>query len=164
MAAQIGSDSRPGVLVSGVDEYVLAGKLEQFRVALAHRLLYGMTVLPQAHHHLHGEVVSYGLVVQSCLEKNEEELGRLIPFFSKLGLPLTLEVLWIHDIEELLFREGIRRSCAKRKIARLVSSVPLSLTIIGGLPRSATIASSSRATRAPDSDVSTTSARFSRVK
>ena len=49
-----------------------------------------MTVLPQVHQHLHGAVVSYGLVVQSCLEKNEEELGRLIPFFSKLGLPLIL--------------------------------------------------------------------------
>ncbi len=84
-----------------------------FRVALAHGLLYGMTALPQIHHHLHGEVVSYGLVVQSCLEKNEEELGRLIPFFSELGLPLTLEELGIHDVEEPLFREGLRRTCAK---------------------------------------------------
>ena len=84
-----------------------------FRVALAHGLLYGLTVLPQIHHHLHGEVVSYGLVVQSCLGKNEEELRRLIPFFSKLGLPLTLEELGIHNVEEPLFREGLRRTCAK---------------------------------------------------
>jgi glycerol dehydrogenase len=85
----------------------------KFRVALAHGLLYGMTVLPQVHHHLHGAVVSYGLVVQSCLEKNEEELGRLIPFFSKLGLPVTLAELGIHSMEEALFREGLRRTCAK---------------------------------------------------
>jgi glycerol dehydrogenase len=84
-----------------------------FRVALAHGLLYGMTVLPQIRRLLHGEVVSYGLVVQSCLEGNEAELRRLIPFFSKLGLPLTLEELGIHGVEEPLFREGLRRTCAK---------------------------------------------------
>ena len=84
-----------------------------FRVALAHGLLYGMTVLPQIHRYLHGEVVSYGLVVQSCLERDEAELRRLIPFFSKLGLPLTLAELGIHGVEEPLFREGLRRTCAK---------------------------------------------------
>jgi len=45
-----------------------------------------------------------------------------------------------------------------------VSSVPLSLTMISGFPRAATMASSSRATRRPEIDVSTISARHSRVK
>jgi uncharacterized oxidoreductase len=98
------------ILMAGIIGAIGGSK---FRVALAHGLLYGMTVLPQIHHHLHGEVVSYGLVVQSCLEKNEEELGRLIPFFSKLGLPLTLEELGIRGVEEPLFREALRRTCAK---------------------------------------------------
>jgi hypothetical protein len=44
-----------------------------------------------------------------------------------------------------------------------VSSVPLSLTIIAGRPRHCTMVSNSRATRAPDNDVSATSARHSRV-
>jgi uncharacterized oxidoreductase len=86
---------------------------KSFRVALAHGLLYGMTVLPQIRRRLHGEVVSYGLVVQSCLEGNEAELRRLIPFFSKLALPLTLAELGIHGVEEPLFREGLRRTCAQ---------------------------------------------------
>jgi len=38
----------------------------------------------------------------------------------------------------------------------LVSSVPLSLTTVHGLPRRAMIVSNSRATLAPDSDVSAT--------
>jgi hypothetical protein len=46
----------------------------------------------------------------------------------------------------------------------LVSSVPLSLTIIAGQPRQAITASSSRPTRAPDNDVSATNAMHSRVK
>jgi len=92
-----------------------------FRVALAHGLLYGMTVLPQIHRLLHGEVVSYGLAVQSCLEKNEAELGRLIPFLSELGLPLTLEELGILSVDDPLFREGLRRTCAKGSSAHNLS-------------------------------------------
>lgn len=54
----------------------------------------------------------------------------------------------------------------------LVNSVPpdqvrgrlLSLTIVAGYLRAAAIASSSRATRWPESDVSATNARHSRVK
>lgn len=84
-----------------------------FRVALAHALLYGMTVLPQIHHHLHGEVVSYGLVVQTCLQRNEAELEKLVSFFSQLSLPVTLAELGIHDTQDALFREGLRRTCAK---------------------------------------------------
>ena len=46
----------------------------------------------------------------------------------------------------------------------LVSSVPLSETHAAGLPRAAIIAPSSRPTRRPESEVSATSARHSRVK
>lgn len=84
-----------------------------FRVALAHALLYGLTVLPAVHRALHGAVVSYGLVIQACLERNEAELGRLASFFSQLGLPVTLAALGIHDMEDPLFREGLRRTCAE---------------------------------------------------
>jgi hypothetical protein len=44
-----------------------------------------------------------------------------------------------------------------------VSSVPLSLTIIFGAPRMAIRSPSSRTTRLPEIDVSTTAARHSRV-
>ena len=92
-----------------------------FRVALAHGLLYGLTVLPQIHHYLHGEVVSYGLVVQSCLEGNEKELNRLISFFALLGLPCTLQELGIHSTQDPLFREGLRRTCAPGSSAHNLS-------------------------------------------
>lgn len=55
-----------------------------------------------------------------------------------------------------------QRSCCHLSIAFEVSSVELSPTIITrGRPRTSTIRSSSRATRAPDVDVSTTNARHS---
>jgi hypothetical protein len=73
--------------------------------------------------------------------------------------------------------EGILHGLARRDIvpcdtaligqvrmALLVSSLPLSLTTIFGLPRSITSRSSSRATRLLESEVSATSARHSRVQ
>ena len=92
-----------------------------FRVALAHALLYGLTVLPQVHHHLHGEVVSYGLVVQSWLERNEAEFNRLVSFFSQVGLPVTLAEMGILDLEDSLFRKGLRLTCAKESSAHNLS-------------------------------------------
>lgn len=92
-----------------------------FRVALAHGLLYGMTVMPVIHNLLHGEMVSYGLIVQLCLEKKEEELERLIPFFLQLGLPLTSEEIGVHDMRDPAFHEGLKRTCAKESSAHNIA-------------------------------------------
>jgi glycerol dehydrogenase len=85
----------------------------KFRVAVPHALLYGLTVLPQVHQNLHGEMVSFGIIVQLCLEKNEKELKVLLPFFSQLGLPITLKSLGLTNVEDPLFWEGLKRTCAK---------------------------------------------------
>jgi len=59
--------------------------------------------------------------------------------------------------------QSIPASPAHDSTALDVSSVPLSLTTVVGLPRRMTRAASSRATRLPEIDVSTTAARHSRV-
>lgn len=84
-----------------------------FRVSVAHGLHYGLTGLPRVHHTLHGEWIAWGIVVQLCLEKKEEELNQLLPFFSKLDLPLTWQKLGLGNAEDPLLREGIKRSCAQ---------------------------------------------------
>ena len=85
----------------------------KFRVAVPHALFYGLTVLPQVHENLHGEMVAYGIIVQLCLEKNEKELEVILPFFSQLGLPITLKDLGLANMEDPLFWEGLKRTCAK---------------------------------------------------
>jgi hypothetical protein len=68
------------------------------------------------------------------------------------------------------FRERVLHRLARRDVVPgnlailEVSSVPLSLTIVFGLPRSSSSRSSSRATRIPEIEVSATSARHSRVQ
>ncbi|MCU0564768.1 MAG: iron-containing alcohol dehydrogenase [Desulfobacterales bacterium] len=97
---------------------------DAFRVALAHGLLYGMTVHPRVHDFLHGEVVSYGLVVQTCMQGLYDEAARLIPFLDALGLPLTLADLGLEDREDPRFMEGLRRTCAPGSSAHTLG-IPL---------------------------------------
>ena len=62
---------------------------------------------------------------------------------------------------------GLRSAMADRPMPRIalpVSSLPLSLTTILGLPRSALSRSSSRSTQMPESEVAATSARHPRVQ
>jgi glycerol dehydrogenase len=97
------------ILITGIISGLGGSKL---RVALAHALLFGMSVLPQMHRNLHGETVSYGIIVQLCMEKNEKELAIMLPFFSSLGLPLTSKELGMDNAEDPCFWEGLRRTCA----------------------------------------------------
>ncbi len=98
------------ILITGVIGCLAGGKI---RIALAHALLYGMGVIPGIHEQLHGEVVGYGMIVQLCLEKNEEGLQAVLPFLAKAGLPMTLAEIGIHNMEDPLFREGLKRTCEK---------------------------------------------------
>lgn len=114
-------DVRRGALTAAVEHVIacnllLAGLIggvggRTFRVALAHGLLYGMTVMPEIRRHLHGEVVGWGLLVQACLEGNREEFDLLRGFFAALGLPTTMADLGIRDPGDPRFREGLRRTC-----------------------------------------------------
>lgn len=91
----------------------------QFRMAVAHSLLYGFTHLPQVHERLHGEVVSYGIVVQLCLEENEKELDLLLPFFARLGLPLTLKKLGLDCPEDPRFWAGLKHTAGMSSVQYL---------------------------------------------
>ncbi len=58
---------------------------------IAHSIFYGMTVLPQIEKdHLHGEVVSYGVLVLLIYDNQLERLDELYPFYKSIGLPTKL--------------------------------------------------------------------------
>lgn len=58
--------------------------------SLAHCFYYGCTVCPGAHKHLHGEVVSLGILVLLTLDGQFERRNSLFPFYHALGLPMTM--------------------------------------------------------------------------
>lgn len=62
-----------------------------YNSALAHALFYGLTTIPSVERdHLHGEVVSYGVLVQLAMDGQDEALQELLRTYRSLGLPTRL--------------------------------------------------------------------------
>lgn len=70
------------------------------RIAGAHAIHNGLTVLEETHHALHGDKVAYGILIQLVLEKKWEEIEKLLPFYQRLGLPISLRELGVTEIDE----------------------------------------------------------------
>lgn len=68
------------------------------RVAGAHAVHNGLTILEESHHALHGEKVAYGILIQLVLENKWEEIDAILPFYRKLDIPLSLEGLGVKQV------------------------------------------------------------------
>lgn len=113
MGVQISSLCREMILKNGVSAYYSDEINEEFKKivlaiivntgmvsnlvdeflngAVAHSVFYGLTELPRIEkEHLHGEVVSFGILVQLLLEGREEEYRELLPFYEKMKFPVKL--------------------------------------------------------------------------
>lgn len=76
---------------------------EEFNGACAHGLFNALTSLEHIEkNHLHGEVVSYGILVMLMLDGREKEIERLYPFYKSISLPTSLEDLEIINTIESL--------------------------------------------------------------
>jgi len=76
------------VLTSGLVSYLIDINLNS---GMAHAIFYGMTVLPQIEErHLHGEVVSYGVLCLLMMDKQTEKFEEIYKFMKSIGLPTKL--------------------------------------------------------------------------
>lgn len=76
-----------------------------YNSCLAHSVYYGTTTLSHIEgRHLHGEVVSYGVLVMLTVDKQFEERDRVYKFNKALGLPVCLKDLEINmsDLDKVL--------------------------------------------------------------
>lgn len=60
------------------------------RIAGAHSIHNGLTAAPQIAQSLHGEIVSYGILAQLTIEKDTEELNKLLAYYETWGFPTSL--------------------------------------------------------------------------
>ncbi|MDR0906520.1 MAG: glycerol dehydrogenase [Oscillospiraceae bacterium] len=75
---------------------------ESGAVALAHALSEGLTTIPEAHTHTHGELVAFGLLAQLLLEgRDHETVSNVFEFCNKVGLPTTLAQIGAEPGDEL---------------------------------------------------------------
>lgn len=80
------------------------------RIAGAHSIHNGLTVLEETHHALHGDKVAYGILVQLILEEKQDEVNQLFPFYRELGLPVSLKDLGVADINDEVFERIAHKS------------------------------------------------------
>lgn len=77
-----------------------------YNSALAHALYYGLSVRKDvAEHHLHGEIVSYGTLVQLMMDHQKKMFREVYAFNSSVGLPVKLADLGLDvksDLSDIL--------------------------------------------------------------
>ena len=79
------------------------------RVAGAHSIHNGLTVLKETHHALHGEKVAYGILVQLVLENKWTEIEELQVFYENLVLPASLKDLGVKIINEKSWQKLLKK-------------------------------------------------------
>ncbi len=78
---------------------------EDYNGAVAHSLFYGLTTLPHIEEkYLHGDVVSFGILVQLAIDKNFDEVLKVRSFLKDIGCPTKLM-----DIEVELNKESLSK-------------------------------------------------------
>lgn len=84
----------PGIVSVSVHPYYNGG--------IAHALFYGLTCRKHIEkHHLHGEVVSYGTLVNLMVDQNMEKLKLAYDFNKEVGLPTCLADLELEKDDPL---------------------------------------------------------------
>lgn len=73
---------------------------------LAHAVYNGFTIIPQIekYNHLHGEIVSYGILVLLIVDKQEKEFERIFKFNKGINLPTKLSDLHcsMDDVDKVI--------------------------------------------------------------
>ena len=85
--------------------------INDYNSCVAHAICYGFSSIPKVeHHHLHGEIVSYGLLIQLMLDNKLEELDKLISFYKKIDLPLTYKKFDVNidEMTEIVLSKALR--------------------------------------------------------
>lgn len=90
------------IISTGIASNLLTTEKDYYyNSSLAHCFYNASMVLPAGHKHLHGEVVSFGVLVLQAVDGDDEALERLMRFNRSVGLPTTLASLDITTEEEV---------------------------------------------------------------
>ncbi|MCY8980981.1 iron-containing alcohol dehydrogenase family protein [Bacillus halotolerans] len=92
------------------------------RMAGAHAVHNGLSFIPETHHVLHGQKVAYGILIQLALEKRNQEIEELIPFYQQLGFPVKLSDLGIHKDQEQAKKVIAAHACKPEESLCLMGS------------------------------------------
>lgn len=83
--------------------------INDYNSCVAHAICYGFSTIEKVEkNHLHGEIVSYGVLVQLMLDNKIEELKKLLKFYKKIGLPTSYKYFKVNmDEMEQVFEKAV---------------------------------------------------------
>lgn len=83
--------------------------INDYNSCVAHAICYGFSTIDKVEkNHLHGEIVSYGVLVQLMLDNKIDELKKLLTFYKKIGLPTSYKYFKVNmDEMEQVFEKAI---------------------------------------------------------
>lgn len=82
-----------------VSNLVTTADADYYNSTLAHCVYYGSTLTKKGHQHLHGEVVSLGVLCLLEFDKQEKEFERIMRFNHSIGLPICFDDVEISEEE-----------------------------------------------------------------
>lgn len=81
------------IVTTGIASILLTNEhIIDYNTGLAHAVFYALTVYPQVEkHHLHGEVVAFGILLLLLADGKDDEFSDLYDFMKSVGLPTSPE-------------------------------------------------------------------------
>lgn len=75
-----------------------------YNSSLAHCVYYGSSLIEECEKHLHGEIVSFGVLCLLTYDNQIEERDRILAFNHSIGLPITLEEIGmkLEDLDKVV--------------------------------------------------------------
>lgn len=93
-------------------------------LSVAHGMLRGLTALPHTHASLHGELVSYGLLVQlHAFGWSEAEISQASTFLASVGLPTSRRHIGLADASEADLLRVAQLTMGAPYLARLMPTL-----------------------------------------
>lgn len=79
------------IISTGIVSNMTSDPSYYYNSSLAHCVYYGSTMVEKAAKHLHGEIVSFGVLCLLTYDKQFEERDKIAAFNKSIGLPVCLE-------------------------------------------------------------------------
>lgn len=70
-----------------------------YNSSLAHCVYYGSSLIPACESHLHGEIVSFGVLCLLTYDNQLKERDRVLAFCRSVGLPVTMEEIGLTEAD-----------------------------------------------------------------
>lgn len=93
------------IISTGMVSNMTNGEDYYYNSSLAHCVYYGSTMIEKASKHLHGEIVSFGVLCLLTYDKQLEEREKIATFNKSVGLPITLTDIDVDEKELRILSE-----------------------------------------------------------